>query len=48
MRVDGEDYDVCLYILDAKRKRGCPADEKCNKFDSATAGVSRFKATYFT
>lgn len=48
MRVDGEDYDVCLYILDAKRKRGCPTDENCDKFSSATAGVSRFKATYFT
>lgn len=48
VRVDGEDYDVCLYILDAKKKRGCPTDENCDKFDPTTVRVSRFKATYFT
>ena len=40
----GEGNIACAYILDTFERRGCPAGDKCDKYESGR--VSRFKQTY--
>lgn len=42
--IKGEGNLACVYILDTFQRRGCPAGDDCNKYESGKA--KRFRATY--
>ena len=41
--IQGEGNIACAYIIDKHQRRGCPAGDKCDKYDEGKT-VRRFKS----